>query len=502
MALSRHAIRCILCHGAVSIRAGNLDKIRLHMEVDHDCFFEQDLLIALNFLEEFERQEIIERVLPRMKVIFENVKKYSGGDSENASTYLNKRLFEDSDANEIPKKVKLMDADSINNNAECSKEEVDSNALCLDLEISSDDDDDDNQEIQKRLEIVTDEDGEAGAELSPQPSIILDEHDQAVNKEIKTSRIFKPVLKAQSKAIANGSSLKFGENDANCTEFNVPEANHLEEVEAKALASIGINVTSATQLTDALPNELQKPVNNEADYIACEFCSRRYKKSSINKHRARCNKRHSGDGHSTNPELFPSNLKVGSPKASANGSPKAAEINVISNNHSGSSPKFKIAKCHLCDKTMLKNNLTRHLKVMHSNHQLGETKVKIKCKLCNAVTDDEDELRKHISEVHSLDFDDVGMMVNGDAQSASQGSLQLEAVQPVIVKSMTIPGPYKAKVYGHKKANVRNEKGRLQCPYCPKDFTMKSARCRHVKQCHSDLRDAEKAKKINKQEVN
>ena len=104
---------------------------------------------------------------------------------------------------------------------------------------------------------------------------------------------------------------------------------------------LGINVTSATQLTDALPNELQKPVNNEADYIACEFCSRRYKKSSINKHRARCIKRHSGDGHSTNPELFPSNLKVGSPKASANSSPKAAEINVTSNNHSGSSPKFK-----------------------------------------------------------------------------------------------------------------------------------------------------------------
>ena len=120
------------------------------MEVDHDCFFEQDLVIALNFLEEFERQEIIERVLPRMKVIFENVKKYSGGDSENASTYLNKRLFEDP-GNGIPKKVKLMDTDLINNNAKCSKEVVGSNALCLDLEISSDDDDDDNLEIQKRL---------------------------------------------------------------------------------------------------------------------------------------------------------------------------------------------------------------------------------------------------------------------------------------------------------------------------------------------------------------
>jgi len=499
MALSRHAIRCILCHGAVSIRAGNLDKIRLHMEVDHDCFFEQDLLMALNFLEEFERQEIIERVLPRMKVIFKNVKKYSGGDSENASTYLNKRLFEDPGAKDIPKKVKLMDTNLINNNADCSKEVVGSNALCLDLEISSDDDDD-NLEIQKRLEIVTDKDGEAGTELSPQPSIIIEEHNLAMNKETTSCRIFKPVLKAQSMAISDVSSVNFGENDANCTEFNVPEANHLEEVEAKALASIGINVTSATQLNDALPNELQKPVNNEADYIACEFCSRRYKKSSINKHRARCIKRHSGEGHSTNPDMLSSNLKVGSP--AANSLPNAAEINVVSNNHSGSNPKFKIAKCHLCDKTMLKNNLTRHLKVMHSNHQLGETKVKIKCKLCNAVTDDEDELRKHISEVHSLDFDDVGMMVNGDAPSASQGSLQLEAVQPVIMKSMTIPGPYKAKVYGHKKANLRNEKGRLQCPYCPKDFTMKSARCRHVKQCHSDLRDAEKAKKINKQEVN
>merc|ERR1719300_745936 len=175
-----------------------------------------------------------------------------------------------------------MDTNLVNNNADCSKEVVGSNALCLDLEISSDDDDDDNLEMQKCLEIVTDDDGEAGTELSPQPSIIIEEHNLAMNKETTSSRILKPVLKAQSaqsKKISNGSSFKFGENDANCTEFNVPEANHLEEVEANALASIGINVTSATQLNDALPNELQKPVNNEADYIACEFCSRRYKKS-------------------------------------------------------------------------------------------------------------------------------------------------------------------------------------------------------------------------------
>ena len=59
MALSRLSVKCVLCRGAISIRAGNLDKMRLHMENDHDVFYNQDLLISLNFLEDFEREEII-----------------------------------------------------------------------------------------------------------------------------------------------------------------------------------------------------------------------------------------------------------------------------------------------------------------------------------------------------------------------------------------------------------------------------------------------------------
>jgi len=499
MALSRNAIRCVLCHGAVSIRSGNLEKIRLHMEVDHDCFFEQDIIIALNFLEEFERQEIIEKVLPRMKVILENVKKYSGTESENTSNYLDKRLFEDVDVGAVSegiyKKVKLVDSNLVNNNAECIKEVADSNDLCFDLEISSDDD---------NLEIVTDEEGEEGVEYAEKSPKNLQEQGQAIittTESTSDNTTHKHVLKAQAKAIADTdkSILNFGDNKKiKCNVSPVPEANHLEEVEAKALASIGINVTPATstQLDDTLPNGIQKTAIDDSTYAVCEYCSRKYKKGSINKHRARCMKQYLEEGNAINPYPFPLSLEGGSPVAYSSPKTSSSQSIAPSNNPSGSISK--LANCLICDKSILRGNMKRHMKVMHSNDhdQLSKsTKVQIQCKLCSAVAGDEDELRKHISDVHFLDFDDVGVMVNDDSKSAIKGRVKLDFTPSIIADSNPTPKSVQTK---SRKANERNEMGRLPCPYCPKDFTMKSARCRHVKKCHSDLREAYKNKQRKK----
>ena len=74
MALSRSYVRCSLCQGNVSIIAGNLDKLKSHLENQHDVFHHLDFQIAINFLEDFEKEDLISKLLPRMKVVFEGAK--------------------------------------------------------------------------------------------------------------------------------------------------------------------------------------------------------------------------------------------------------------------------------------------------------------------------------------------------------------------------------------------------------------------------------------------
>ena len=74
MALSRSYVRCSLCQGNVSIIAGNLDKLKSHLQNQHDVFHHLDFQIATNFLEDFEKDDLITKLLPRMKVVFEGAK--------------------------------------------------------------------------------------------------------------------------------------------------------------------------------------------------------------------------------------------------------------------------------------------------------------------------------------------------------------------------------------------------------------------------------------------
>ena len=71
MALSRSHLRCALCQGKVPILGGNTERFKFHLATQHDIFHEMDILIAINFLDDFEKEEIISRALPRMKVVFE-----------------------------------------------------------------------------------------------------------------------------------------------------------------------------------------------------------------------------------------------------------------------------------------------------------------------------------------------------------------------------------------------------------------------------------------------
>ena len=126
----RGSVSCLLCKGSVSVRAGNLEKFRVHVESDHDVFYDHDILIAINFLEAHEKEVIIEKVLPRMRMIFNDVS-YSNRKSIDDKLAIEKRLLEKDDEDEVletlnhaPKKTKHTDEEKNNGSKIQRKEEI------------------------------------------------------------------------------------------------------------------------------------------------------------------------------------------------------------------------------------------------------------------------------------------------------------------------------------------------------------------------------------------
>ena len=139
MALSRSYVRCSLCQGNVSIIAGNLDKLKSHLQNQHDVFHHLDFQIATKFLEDFEKEDIIAKLLPRMKVVFEGAK------------VPGKRSREESEVEEEAKKGRT--EEDLNRDDDDKKEEG---------KIVYEDSSDDN------FEIVTDENPEVQREKTSQ----------------------------------------------------------------------------------------------------------------------------------------------------------------------------------------------------------------------------------------------------------------------------------------------------------------------------------------------
>jgi len=88
------AINCLLCKAAVSVRAGNLEKLKVHIESDHDVFYNKDILIAINFLEDHEKDIIVEKVLPRMRFLINSANNLHSDNSEHLQLVIEKRLLE------------------------------------------------------------------------------------------------------------------------------------------------------------------------------------------------------------------------------------------------------------------------------------------------------------------------------------------------------------------------------------------------------------------------
>ena len=89
------AVRCVLCQGGLSLRGGNLNNFRDHLETAHSAVFDLDFLVSIAFLETEERERIVETVYPRVKKYFEILRSAP----DKAQLAIEKRLLEDLEEN-------------------------------------------------------------------------------------------------------------------------------------------------------------------------------------------------------------------------------------------------------------------------------------------------------------------------------------------------------------------------------------------------------------------
>ena len=90
--MSEASVVCQLCNARVSVRAGNLNKLQLHVERSHDVFQDQDIVMALSFLDYNEKEVIIDQVIPRIKTLLDKSKTLDCSEVINTDLLLQEKL--------------------------------------------------------------------------------------------------------------------------------------------------------------------------------------------------------------------------------------------------------------------------------------------------------------------------------------------------------------------------------------------------------------------------
>ena len=534
MALSRLSVKCVLCRGAISIRAGNLDKMRLHMENDHDAFYNQDLLISLNFLEDFEREEIIEKALPRMKVIFKNVEGFKKGQIEaNDSLQSLKRSLYDELKNHTPKvkRLKIVQPPTNNNLSVASepRKKVLKERFITDpskVKISPPAPDKSRKSPRKSKPSNSQGKDSLNKKCSVPPP---DLHSMDVSTDDEDDKLEIVVEKVEEKDTVHDDKCMVRIHDEELKDEHPADkmetddgldsrhlAENIQTLKSQIKALQDASKHGNEGATDKLSNEqIDKEDSSESHLattstVTCDICQKKFQKSSLYKHRKRCEK--ALLGKTSNDKEKAMNSTAISEASSHDTSTLRDFLDSSSDNlvidESASAPdvdqESKNATCKFCAKSMLKGNLGRHMKKFHSNPIFpvmitpmkeekkksdGENRlVNLKCKVCKKLATSVDELKVHSSEVHSLDYDDIEQMLadDGDVENIPSKEIKKELqVEKVSAK-------YKRQVSDEfmKDSPAKEEKAdRFLCFYCNKDFSMEQSRKRHVKQSHKEMFD-------------
>ena len=347
------------------------------------------------------------------------------------------------------------------------------------MEVSSEDDDD-------RLEIVIDK---------------VEEEEATVRGEKSMVRIHLEELKDEHKPHKMDTDNGFDSRHL---------AENIQTLKSQIKALQDASKRANAGATDTVSNEpIVKEVSSEnhlasTSNVTCDICNKKFQKSSLCKHRKRCEKA-SLEKSSTEKAMHSTTL---SEATSQDTSSLRDFIDGSSDNlvidesvESASVPEMdqesKNATCKFCGKSMLKGNLGRHIKKFHSNSPspVMITPMKkdgdwdnrpsnLKCKVCKISASSVEELKVHSSEVHNLDYDDIEQMLadDGDVDESSAKEIKKESqVEKVTAKRKTNDEFLQDSPQREEKAE------RFKCFYCTKDFSMEQSRKRHVRQSHKEM---------------
>jgi len=446
--MPKGCISCLLCQGAISVRSGNLEKFRVHMESDHDVFFGHDILIAINFLEAHEKEIIIEKVLPRMKLLFTNIRSFDGKFVTGTSKIgLEKRLLEIDDGNggNPTKKLKPSKENDyelfteLNSSIEISDVSVSGVNEEINIGDESDDENIDNK-------ISDDEDGE----IENDAVSVGDTLTESINS-------IKDILKGSNKVNTD-------DEFANCDVCNQSVRKSILDFHRKS--------------------HLSGPKSMVAE---CDICRKVMQKKSLNKHRRRCEIMNnlSKNNFVSDQVLEEENIDGHSEQSASTLDDRSNHLKPEENDVRKSSNQ-----CPVCFKPMLKGNIRRHIRMVH-----GDAEVEFKCKICFTGFQQLDGLKVHTNTEHHVDLEDVEQMLQENSNDQSkriqndvrmvnesyQGSVNLD---PEILEKVMKSVEHDNTV-GENSEDVDAKK--FKCEHCDNVYTNKDSVRRHRRKAHTSL---------------
>jgi len=444
--MPKGCISCLLCQGAISVRSGNLDKFRVHMESDHDVFFGHDILIAINFLEAHEKEIIIEKVLPRMKLLFANIRCFDGKFvPSDGKTGLEKRLLEmDDDSSGNPsKKLKPSKENEYQSFKELNSSIEISDVSDVNEEINIGDESDDDNIDDK----ISDE------EIENDAVSVGDTLTESINS-------IKDILKG-------GTKVDTEDEFTTCDVCNLSVRKSILDFHRKSHQSVA-----------------------KSTVAECDVCRKVMQKKSLNKHRRRCEimSNLSKNNLSSEQDLEENNDDYFEQPAST--------VHDKSNHPKPEENDFRKSsnQCPICLKPMLKGNIRRHIRMVHGDRD-AEAEVDFKCKICFTGFPQLDGLKLHTNQEHHLDLEDVEQMLHENSKDQSkrsenderminesyQGSVNLD---PEILEKVMKSVEHDNSV-GEYSEDVDAKK--FKCEHCDNVYTNKDSVRRHRRKAHTSL---------------
>ena len=373
MAAPKGFIKCLLCHGAVSIKSGTVEKYKLHIENHHDVFFDVATLVNMTLLKPEEIEHIAELAAPRMKALLENQNMFNKKIVESKKKVIEKRLRENEDEEAFvsvckpSKRPKFSeDEDQISpgsKDVNNSSVEVGDNDNYEVEQVNKESIEDDEPDSSfSKLEIVTD-DKEGSDEDAPdtnQISISVVQQAESKTGGLKVENIDEKmkVIRARIENLKDSGSM--GKSGA--AGFTVPAG--------------------------------RSPIPN---LVNCDICDKSMLKKSLVKHRRMCVIR-KGASQTVKSEEVAQRALASPLRVQAAASPRG-----------GKEKEFKSfeTECSICGKVMLKSNIKRHMRL----HEESQADDEVKCKICFASFLELESLQRHTMELHNLQLQDVEEML-------------------------------------------------------------------------------------------